>query len=313
MKSVFFITIILLVNFCFSQGEANNWYFGQNAAITFNGGAPVGLTNSAMVSFEGCSTISDSNGNLLFYSDGISVWNRNHTIMPNGTGLLGDPSSTQSGIVVPHPGNSDLFYLFSLDEVGLPNGLRYSIVDMSLDNGFGDVTSSKNVLLHTPSTEKITAITHANGNDIWVVTHKYLTNEFFTYLIDNTGINSTPLITALGFRPITTSDAIGSIKISPDGRKIAVVYGNEGLVEIFDFDTSTGLISNLIQIPGFRTSISPTLVYGVEFSPNGDHFSLRQAPNTASNKRAVLPINTKREVFTTIKWPVTNNYSGNPT
>jgi WD40 repeat protein len=193
--------------------------------------------------------------------------------MPNGTGLLGDPSSTQSGIIAPHPGNSDLFYLFSLDQLGLPDGLRYSIVDMSLDNGFGDVTSSKNVLLHTPSTEKITAITHANGNDIWVVTHKYLTNEFFTYLIDNTGINSTPITTSLGFRPIVTSDALGCMKISPDGSKIAVAYGNEGLVEIFDFDTNTGIISNLIQIPGQRNlSVNgPNLIYGIEFSPNSNY------------------------------------------
>ena len=67
-----------------AQGEANNWYFGGNAGVTFNTKPPSELTDGRLVTTEGCSTISDVNGNLQFYSDGRSVWNRNHQKMSNG-------------------------------------------------------------------------------------------------------------------------------------------------------------------------------------------------------------------------------------
>ncbi|TXI67741.1 MAG: hypothetical protein E6Q46_02540 [Flavobacterium sp.] len=73
----------------FAQGEANIWYFGNKAGISFNSGVPVPLLDGQMQADEGCATLSDANGNLLFYTNGITVWNRNHQIMPNGTGLMG--------------------------------------------------------------------------------------------------------------------------------------------------------------------------------------------------------------------------------
>ena len=98
-----------------AQKEANNWLFGHFAGIHFlEDGTVEALNGSAMTTNEGCSSISDVNGNLLFYTDGRSVWDRNHVIMPNGdyfagTGLLGDPSSTQSGIIIPSSDNPDIY------------------------------------------------------------------------------------------------------------------------------------------------------------------------------------------------------------
>ena len=81
----------LLLLFCtlnvFSQGEANFWYFGENAGLDFNSGSPVPINNGKLNTREGCSSFSDINGNLLFYSDGSTVWNKLHNPMPNGTGL----------------------------------------------------------------------------------------------------------------------------------------------------------------------------------------------------------------------------------
>jgi hypothetical protein len=88
LKHLVFL-IGLLSTFGFSQGEANIWYFGQNAGLDFNGGSPVALTNGQLATDEGCATISDTNGQLLFYTDGITVYNKNHSIMANGTGLTG--------------------------------------------------------------------------------------------------------------------------------------------------------------------------------------------------------------------------------
>jgi len=104
-----FITILLF--FCavsvLAQGEANFWYFGRQGGLNFNNGNTIVSSGSSINTNEGCATFSNAQGNLLFYTDGTKVWNKNHDVMPNGTNLLGNPSSSQSAIIVPHPGNSN--------------------------------------------------------------------------------------------------------------------------------------------------------------------------------------------------------------
>src|SRR5690606_24228892 len=112
---------------------------------------PIALTDGQLTQIEGCATIADSSGNLLFYTDGIDVYNANHTLMPNGTGLNGNPSSSQSAIIVPKPASENLFYIFTVDAEGGPNGLSYTLIDMNLEGGLGDVVlGNKNIQLHTP-------------------------------------------------------------------------------------------------------------------------------------------------------------------
>lgn len=115
MKQLTLILFTFLLNFhlLIAQNQANNWYFGVNAGLTFNTTPPSALTDGVVNTAEGSATMSDASGNLLFYTDGITVWNRNHQIMPNGTGLLGDPSAAQSAIIVPKPVRmSDRGYFF---------------------------------------------------------------------------------------------------------------------------------------------------------------------------------------------------------
>src|SRR6185503_6564582 len=87
----------------FPQQQPERWYFGFHAGLDFSGGTPTAITNSAINQREGNATACDSAGNLDFYTDGISVWNANNALMPNGTGLLGDFSSTHSATIVPVP------------------------------------------------------------------------------------------------------------------------------------------------------------------------------------------------------------------
>ena len=108
-------------------GQARHWYFGTQAGLDFGTNPPVALTNGALTAFEGCATISDLNGNLLFYTNGNQVWDRSHQTMSNGTGLNGDGLATQSTIIVPGPGNPNLYYIFTVDTNGGPRGLCYSI------------------------------------------------------------------------------------------------------------------------------------------------------------------------------------------
>ena len=160
MRPLFLYIILTIFNVGFAQNEANIWYFGENAGLDFNSGTPMTLLDGALDTAEGCASISDISGSLLFYTDGITVWNQNHDVMLNGSGLNGHPSSTHSAIIVPKPQSSNIYYIFTVDFEAGSNGLQYSEVDMALDSGLGGITSNKNILLHTPSTEKITAIKH---------------------------------------------------------------------------------------------------------------------------------------------------------
>ena len=268
------IPIILFVLICFvlsiqAQNEANIWYFGNNAGLDFNSGNPVALTDGQMATQEGCASIANSSGQLQFYTDGSTVWNRNHAIMSNGTGLNGSFSSTQSAIIVPNPNSTNIYYIFTVDFQGGSNGLQYSEVDMNLDGGLGAITTNKNILLLTPVLEKLTAVKHANGNDIWVIAHKNGSAEFYAYLVTNTGIQ-TPIITDIGFSygGSSFSENAGYMKISPNGQRLAMAFFkfNNGL-QLFDFNNATGVISshiNVYDVPGAAQ------LYGIEFSPSGD-------------------------------------------
>lgn len=262
MKKYYLLFILFQIStYLFSQKEANNWYFGRYAGVTFNSGAPVALTNGALTTSEGSSTISDKNGNLIFYTDGITVWDRNHNQMPNGTGLTGDPSSAQSALIVPQPGNPNLFIIFTVAAEGKPAGFGYSIVDMTLNGGLGDViTASKNTQLFTPSTEKVTAVRHSNGLYVWVIATGMYTNRHYVYLVDCNGVGA-PIISDVG--TVEVAPGWGYLCVSPNGKKLAAAMSSNGF-ELYDFDNTTGVISNPILLS------NPGSSYGVSFSPDNN-------------------------------------------
>ena len=115
MKRSFLLVLCVfyLIN-CFSQNRNNIWYFGDFAGVNFNTNPPTALTDATFEEAEGCASISDNNGNLLFYTEGSSIWNRNHIIMPNGTGLKGEPSSTQTVLIIPKPCDNNIYYIFTV-------------------------------------------------------------------------------------------------------------------------------------------------------------------------------------------------------
>ncbi|WP_439152569.1 T9SS type B sorting domain-containing protein [Winogradskyella sp.] len=261
MKKVTFLILLVLPICLLAQGEANFWYFGLNAGLDFNNGAPEVLSNGQLATFEGCATMASADGDLLFYTDGVTVYNRNHEVMQNGNGLSGNFSSTHSAIIFPDPGDSNQYYIFTIDSDGGPNGLQYSVVDISADNGLGALTSIKNEFLIGPTNESLTAIENQNDNGFWVVAHKYNSDEFIAYEVTATGVNPNPVVSAIG--TVTgVSNIIGQIKISPRGNRIAIARTGE--VQIFDFDNATGLLSNVITID------KNVNFYGVEFSQDGN-------------------------------------------
>src|SRR5262245_45104469 len=115
MKKPFYLFLILscwFVQTASAQCEANNWYFGRYLGLGFNSGSAIPLNDGMLNTTEGVATISDAAGNLLFYTDGIKIWNRVHQVMPNGSGLFGNPSSSQSAVIVPKIGDPTRYYVF---------------------------------------------------------------------------------------------------------------------------------------------------------------------------------------------------------
>jgi gliding motility-associated-like protein len=265
LKNVLVIMALLITNNCFPQGkEANIWYFGWGAGLDFNQGSPPSaLTNSQMYTqsgnIYGCASIADSLGNLLFYSDGTIIWNKDHQIMQNGTGV-GD-FSTQGAVIVPLPSNSNIYYFFSYEYVS--NGhynLQYSIIDMQLDNGRGAVLSDKKGIdILTESSFHLNAVHHSNQKDIWVLSHTAYTNYYYAFLINTDSINTSPIISQAGS---LVEDIPGYMKISPKGNLLAIAtaYGPNPFMEILSFDNTTGQVDDSFQVH------DPNGASAVEFS-----------------------------------------------
>ncbi len=256
-----------------AQQETYNWYFGYGAGLDFSKGKPV-FQKGKINQWEGCASISDSKGQLLFYTNGIQVWDRNHKVMPNGKGLKGDNSSTQSSIIVPDPGSRNKYYLFTIAAEAATSGMQYSVVDMEANGGIGDVTE-KNISLLAPVCEKITAVRHINNKDVWMITHKYNSDEYYAYLVTGKGINEQPVISQTENIITGRLNTIGYLKSSPTGTKLAAAHLTS-FVELLDFDPASGNISNAIKI----VPQEGTYPYGVEFSKGGSFLYLTTMANT---------------------------------
>ncbi|MBS1680896.1 MAG: gliding motility-associated C-terminal domain-containing protein [Bacteroidetes bacterium] len=273
-----------------AQKQANIWYFADYLGLDFNYSPPKILLDGKITSnnlpndpfAEASSVASDENGHLLFYTDGVYVWNKNQQVMPNGTGLFGNSTTTQT-LIVPQPGNDRLYYIFTAsagDYVYTPpdkKGFRYSIVDLSLNGGLGDVTD-KNILLSASTTEKMAATLHRNRQDIWVAMHEMGNDVFRAYLINPKGLNRYPVLSSTGaimadynFNGARYSNSAGQLKFSPNGKMLASAIANaleNNGVELYDFDTSNGTVvfSKSITMEAFEKDHNEYYPYGIEFS-----------------------------------------------
>lgn len=282
----FCLFFLLLSALLTGQNETTKWYFGAYAGIDFMSGAPLSAQSPTMLAPENASSIADANGNLLFYTNSASIWDASHNIMANGSGLLGDWSTAQS-IIVKQPGSNTIYYLFTIDDVGGPNGLCYHTVDMSLAAGMGSVTV-KNASLSLSCAEQITATRHCNGVDVWVMAHSFSGNTFKAFLVTSAGVNPVPVLSAVG-SSYSQGVTMGiCMKFSPNGRKLgnplSLVSGQSisSAIELLDFDNSTGQLSSpqTIPVPN-TTTLTNNGTYGSEFSPDGSKFYITQMISAA--------------------------------
>ena len=256
------------------------WHFGNQAGLDFSSGTPVKITNSAMDSYEGCSSYCDANGQLLFYSNGGGylengvnglrtgyIWNRNHAVMYDmGQSEGGGYSSAQGTLVLPKPGSANRYYQFTVDHgpsvftspIGVHRGLRYFEVDMALNGGLGGVVAS-NVPVFQPAIECLTAIPHPNGQDFWVITVDYVSRAFVVVPVTGSGVGQPQLQTPDG--QLANDNAL-VIKTSPDGQFLCA--GGD----LFTFDAANGSLTFVkpLGISGYSFSFSPNsqYLYGFE-------------------------------------------------
>jgi hypothetical protein len=271
-----------------AQLQASQWYFGANAAVRFNTfeNVPVAATTSAMVAPEACSSRADSLGNLLFYTNGETVWNRQHQVMANGTGLgisgMFTTSATQS-LIVPLPGSAQIFYIFTPPaQESNARSLTYSLVDMSRQGGLGEVVQKNSILLAN-SSERVTAVLHANHRDCWIIALGGNNNLCYAFRLTAAGLLPPPVVSPDGFARTTFDGLSGQLKSAPNGRRLALAAERAsgyptGLLELLDFDTRTGQITN----PVLLTSPELGFYYGVEFSPDGTKLYATKYLNSAS-------------------------------
>lgn len=266
--------------------EAENWCFYKNIKLQFNGES---ITQSDLPPSlnlgKGCASISDKDGNLLLFTDGIKLWDKNAGILSNT--LDGDYGSCQSALIVPRPKSNQQYYIFTVDHLMYPSpiftkGLNYSFIDLSVQSGSADTLPVKKLLVETP--EKLTGVLHANGYDYWVVAHGWNNDAFYSYKVTAAGIDSIPVTSNVGTIQSGTfvnRTSVGYMKLSPDGSKLALAIMGNNLIEWFHFDNSSGKVSAPHQL----SSPDAGSPYGIEFSPDGKYlyFTTVNSSTNATN------------------------------
>lgn len=257
----------LLITICLSllpfvliaQKDQCNWYFGRYAAISFESGNGQPKYDNPKIIYGPSASVSHPiTGNLLFYTDGQTIWNFKHEQIINGT--IPNSSPLSQIIPIPVPGKSLVYYIFTVTSGKI---LQYTAVDMNQNNGDGAVTRATSDISYTNG-YKIAAIKHRYAQAYWLITHDVNKNDFKAHYVDSNGVKTNPVISSVG----KYADAVfGDMVASNEGNKLVVTHysNNNGAVEIFDFDPICGEVSNpveLSKIPLWDYS------YGAAFSPD---------------------------------------------
>ncbi|MBX9851459.1 MAG: hypothetical protein K2X86_06835, partial [Cytophagaceae bacterium] len=266
---------LLAISAVFGQGEANMWYFGNGAGLNFNTNPPTvlenGNANLTAANREGVGSMSDASGNLLFYTDGRAVYDKNHAQMPNGFGLLGgDGSSTQSGLCLAVNGSTTQYFVISTNNSG--SASYYSIVDMTANAGLGDVTTKNSALVAANCSEGVVAIPEYNAmnnptGENWIIFHD---NNSATYRVYKTSGATISSVTSYTVGFVVPGQAALLFKTNACFNKIAFSIYNSGRVEVLPFNNTTGVISAptlVLSGTGGNPFLNPE-VFGIEFSPN---------------------------------------------
>ena len=285
-KAIYSFLFFLTATSIYSQNSKNYniWYFGTGAGINFNTSPttviPKGTT--FINSDAGVSTYCDANGALLLSSNGANIFNSNNATMQNGGGLNGDSTATQSCVIVPKPGSTSIFYVFTLSPFATNNGLYYSTVDLTQNGGLGSVTSRNTAAISTKISEKLTAVAVCKTGNYYVISHEVNSNRFIFIPVTAAGVG-TPIYVAAGSNVANNAaSARGVIKVSPDGSRLVCVQNNQSLtntVEVFNLNIAgaTPTLTNPIKLNVFGGE------YGASFSSDNSRLYITSSTDLIGN------------------------------
>lgn len=279
---LFLTFLFFLINPFWSQAQdyaALNWYFGNsNEGIRFArpDNIPHIVTNKAPLGLGGSAVATDpATGNLLFYTDGVNVYDRHHTLMPNGGGLAGNPAGNQTVVAARVPETASQYYIFTTNPAGV---LSYSIVDMTAfgNSAFpapasGDVTV-KNVVLDNNRSEAMLVVPHTNGTDFWLITHESGSPNYTITLFDNSG--TVPASTTQVTLGLITQPGNFSYH-APSGHIATSPMEANRSVEVLHFDPASGTLEYVLRVPNSGVNgTNGQAIYDTEWSNNGQYLYL---------------------------------------
>jgi len=269
---------IILLSQLISQNQANIWYFSHYIGLDFNSGEPIPVNNVPLNYGNTSSTMCDEDGNFLFSCNSREIINRNLVTMQNGNDIIGNWNSSQGIVIVQKPGSDHLYYVFSVDfGQNINLGMHYSVVDMNLDGGLGAVTSQKNIEIEAgyDAFDKLNAVRHKNGKDIWIVTRKFTEDSYAAFLLTESGLDPNPVLSPAIDRDIYDADCtVGTMKISYDKKYLVTAYKHEDgafyldqACEVCKFNNKTGEVELLYTLS------KNAVVYTKQFEPFAVEFS----------------------------------------
>ncbi|MFA7325154.1 MAG: T9SS type A sorting domain-containing protein [Candidatus Kapaibacterium sp.] len=266
MKILIYIIIASSTISLYSQNYSSNWVFGDGAWINFNDNTsdPLFVERAAINQYEGCTSLSDKNGVLLFYSDGVSVWNRYHQTIANGTGLKGSWTSSQSAHIVPFPNNKNKFYIITPGATEKKNEtIYYSIIDTSGGYSNSTITIKNTELNSNYDGERVAIVKQPSNNNYWLILNDIKAPEYLVYEITDNGINLKSTYNG----GLSKVDNHGSLKISTNSNLIISPNSDRLEFEILRFNPFKGEIYENVVLTDSKIG---TTIYGVEFSPNSN-------------------------------------------
>ena len=288
MKLSATLLVIMLSSSLYAQKEASHWYFGDRAEILFDSCQIKTGTQGAQFANEGTAVISDEEGNLRFYTNGLSFWDSQHQELAGHRlethwtirSTYDYTTTTQAALIVPQVDRANHYWTFltSPRSGDISDGrFCYVHVGNKSDSNGPLKVEGPPICLADSITERMTGIQHANGEDFWVVVQSYASGDLLSYLVNSGGVEPSPVISSTGrkFRKVRYAENnTGYMKISPDGTKLAFVYWEadsaktvfDNVIAVLDFDAATGQASNPVFIDDQLVRES---YYGVEFSPDG--------------------------------------------
>lgn len=284
------LTIVFTIICCYQISQAQSkydhqWVFNNHNNLIFNEDSLVVnlITNPDIYLDPGdfATSICDKNGNLLFYTGGCYVLNRENLIMMNGDSITSDFAFQswcayndfpmwQNNTILPYPNDIEKYVIFNCnlenplapEGLPVPTHLYYHVVDMEEDTGLGAIVQKKQIIVEDTLTGGyLQAVRHSNSIDWWVIAPEWHSNCYFVIPLTTQGVGNYHRSCE---GQVWGNDGGGQTTFSPDGKKYVQCNYLDGLWA-FDFDNTLGNLSNPVQLT-FPTPVSN--YRGVCFSPN---------------------------------------------